>query len=526
MAGCGDSGTEKESVTSITLKYNGSTIPDNSLAVSLEDGPLTFTAEVKTTGAASEDFTLASSNTAIATVSGKTVSLLAVGQTTITGTAVGNTAKEHAITLIIEEEQTSGVSAPYNITNNFAQDSSTGFLVQWHNDDDVGEQKLQIVTETGGFGNATTIPVRGKRFSTSGDVGTFASRRIFRAEVTGLTPNTSYKYRFGNMGAWSKTFYHLTSTGSAGDFNFTVVADPQSGAHAEMRAALVAADAFDQDSRFYLMAGDLVDEIGKIPAEIVSYTDTANEFNAYRPIIATQGNHDTYYDNGTDNQYRFGEATIFNAFITFPDNGWDIHADKANRSQSYYFYYNNVLFIILNTMATSNNAGTASPNHTKQAEWLKEVLGNDRTNGLSRYTIVMTHISPFSGRSSERYLTPGVRSAYGKIFSDYEVDIVFAGHDHLYGASNPIKIGTNYALSALDFAPTPGGTIYSIVGTTGPKFYTLDSDTWVPQYFLTRSDNITPGMFVNVKVTAEKLTVTAKSLTGTFEHKYEVAAKQ
>jgi len=176
-------------------------------------------------------------------------------------------------------------------------------------------------------------------------------------------------------------------------------------------------------------------------------------------------------------------------------------------------------------MATSNNAGTADPNHSKQAEWLKKILEADRTQGLSRYTIVVTHISPFSGRSVDRWQTPGVRTAYCKIFSDYNVDIVFAGHDHVYGRSNPIKIGTSSSLSSIDFSPTPNGTIYSIGGTTGPKFYTIENDTAISQYFTVRSDGFQPGMFINVKVTASKLIVTAKSVNGTIVDTYEVNAK-
>jgi hypothetical protein len=268
--------------------------------------------------------------------------------------------------------------------------------------------------------------------------------------------------------------------------------------------------------------------IGSSPKEIISYTNAANEFNVKRPIAATQGNHDTYYLDGTS--YNFGEATVFNAFVTFPDNGGDTQPDKAARSQSYYFYYNKVLIIMLNTMATSVGVVTPSPDYTRQANWLKEVLENDRRDRLSRYTIVFTHVSPFSCRESERYPSPAVRAAFGKIFTDYSVDIVFAGHDHVYARSNPIKIGEDTTLSAMEaagnFNTVSDGTIFSIVSATGPKFYTITAtDTWVPKYFPIRSDQQSPGVFVNVKVTASKLIVTAKRSDGMQLDTYEVAAK-
>jgi len=419
-----------------------------------------------------------------------------------------------------EEKAIPGLAAPYNITNNFAQDSSTGFLAQWHNDANVNKQKLQIVEENSDFKNAKTITVTGEPFETSGNLGSFAARNVFRAEATVLTPNTLYKYRMGDTGAWSETYYYMTSSGNADVFSFTVVSDPQSGTHSDMVKTLKAADAFDPDHRFYLMAGDIVNEITKNPTEIVSYTETANEFNKYRPIAATQGNHDTYGISG-DNVYIWGESTVFNAFVTFPDNGSSCEP-SINKSRSYYFYYNKVLFIVLNSMVTDDQ-------HKTQKAWVEEILKNDRDSNLSKYKIVITHISPFGNRYNDGsgWKEPLMRSTYGKLFTDYGVDIVFAGHDHTYARSNRIKIGDNTTISSMDFTDTPDGTVYSVVGSTGPKFYDTTAtgpSTYFPKR-TTQEAEISPGMFVNVKVTAGKLIVTAKSLNGSTVDTYEVTAK-
>ncbi|GBU29615.1 hypothetical protein R84B8_03188 [Treponema sp. R8-4-B8] len=580
--------TAQDSVKSIKLKYKDNEI-DDSLTVNLSDGPLTFTADVQITGGASKDFTLKSSNTRIATVAAdKRVFLVAKGQTTITATAVGDSTKTHAITLNVSVEYKISITGgtadmttalldqtvtltqeippgkifigwtitpasvqmlsdnsfkmpsanvtvtgnygdnkPYYITNNFAEDSSTGFLVQWHHFTD-STQTLQYVNEDGNFENATTINVVGVPFQTLGVVGNFGSRKIFRANLTGLTPNTRYKYRMGSPGAWSDEYHLLTSSGNADDFSFTVVSDPQSEEHTDMVNVLNAADAFDTDNKFYLMGGDLVDAIGGRPNEIISYTNAANGFNNKKPIIATQGNHDTYFIDGSS--YRFGEAEVFNAFITFPDNGGDTQANKAKLSQSYYFYYNKVLIIMLNTMATSTGTG-GNPDYTRQANWLKEVLEKDRQNHLSRYTIVFTHIGPLGGIENSRWLTPESRAAFGKIYTDYNVDIVFSGHDHVYARSNTIKIGGDYSLTAMEsagnFNPISGGTVFSIASATGPKFYAISkTDTWIPKYFPARTDEQSPGVFINVKVTASKLIVTAKKVgTPAPLDTYEVSAK-
>jgi predicted phosphodiesterase len=553
---------------------------------------LTFTADVEVEGTISTDFKLTSSVARVAAVSGKTVTLgNSAGQAIITATAVGDSTKTHALTLntgytvtvsggtadvtiaypnqvvtltpqipagklFIDWANASnlqmltvntfsmpgrnvsftinlGEDKPYYITNNFGEDSSTDFLVQWHSFTS-DTQTFQYVTGTGDFTGATEITVQGKKFEAVSPIGAFSPRHVFRVHLENLTPGTTYKYRVGSTGNWSEEFQHTTSLGTDADFSFTVVADPQSDAHTDMAKTLRAADAFDPNHKFYLFGGDLVDEMGRRPAEIVSYTETANEFNKKRPLAATQGNHDTYHS--TDSGYRFGEATIFNRFVTFPDNGGDTQDEKENRSQCYYFYYNKVLFIVLNTLATTTGVTTSNPDWTRQIKWLQDVLKKDRDENLSRYTIVFTHISPFGGQQNNRWLNPETLKAFGKVFTDNKVDIVFSGHDHVYGRSNPMKIsatemvGTVTDLQNMDTAgdfDVPGGTVFSIVGATGPKFYTIvESDVWIPKYYPIRSDKITPGMFVNVKVTADKLTVTAK-ITGKADvlDTYEVELK-
>ena len=613
ITGCGEPDSGTGSVTSIKLRYNGSAISNNTLTANLSAGTLTFTADVQVTGKASKDFTLGSSNTGVAGVSGKTLTLNSGGQTIITAVAAGDSDKKHSITLIVLDDniysiivaggsadiasalsgQTvtltpgtqagkefsdwtidppdvvmispnqfkmpssdvvvtgnfSGISTglvPYFITNMFAQDSSTGLLVQWHNEISVDTQTLQIVAASGSFNNAREITVTGETWNptrTAGtDVGNYAPRNIFRTEVSGLSPAALYKYRVGDTGSWSKTFTHLTAGGSNTDFSFTVITDPQNATFDDMLATMNAANDFDEDNRFFINCGDIVNDIGVQPGEIYNYTNSANEINIHKPIAMTQGNHDTYYNVGGDT-YVFGNAEVFNKFAIFPLNGWhstDTY-NSPNRSKSYYFYYNKVLVIMLNTMATANPTGTGSPDHSKQTAWLEEILNTDRIQGWSKYKIIATHVSPFGGRSHERWLQAEVRAAYGPICTKYGVDIFFAGHDHIYGRSNPLIItGTDAANTSLEevfnenigadniFGPTPGGTIYSIAGSTGPKFYSVEDATWVSRYFPVNKSQVdmTPGMYVNVKVTGDRLIVTAKKTGASGElDRYEVAVK-
>jgi len=431
--------------------------------------------------------------------------------------------------------------APTMITNNFAEDSSTGFIVQWHNAVNIPVQALQIVKEDGSFENARDIYVTGKLWTptrTPTDVGPYEPRNIFRTEITGLEPGTLYKYRIGGPRGWSETFYHLTSGGANKNFSFTVAADPQDDMFEQMGRTFKAASDFDADNRFFLIAGDISDYPQENTLEFVNYSRVANEFNVRTPIAATQGNHDTYLVNHENRDgYVFGSAEVYNKFFTFPENGWnqgEHHGD--NRSKSYYFYYNNVLIIMLNTFATQNATGPAEPVHTAQAAWLRQVLQNDRDKGLSKYIVVVSHVPFFAGRgssnNSEPWLVAPARAAYARIITDFNVDIVFFGHDHVYTRSNPIKIGANTELASINFNTTANGTIFSIAGSIGPKIYAFRNPTGttnalIPRSYPVRTDQQSPGMFVNVKVTDEKLTVTAVRLgVDAPIDTYEVRAKR
>ena len=441
-------------------------------------------------------------------------------------------------------QNVTATSAPFNITNNFAQDASTGFLAQWHNAANVSTQKLQIVEKGGDFATAQTITVTGRLFEGSSvqggtNVGNYTARNVFRAEVNGLEPDTEYEYRMGDDGYWSQTFYHRTSTSTGGtfaNFSFTVVTDPQddpSGGHRAMGTTLEAAAAFDADNRFFLMAGDIVNDTGKQPRELENYTTQANKVNIRTPIAATQGNHDTYHNISANDQYRFNEGRAYNAFVTFPGNGHQFETDTTMRlSHSYYFYYNEVLFISLNTMF-------AESNQTAQLNWFRGVLQKDKDEGLSKYIIVFTHVSPFSPRDFDRWLADQSYQ-YAKVATDFNVDIYFSGHDHMYARSNPIKLehatmgrGNAAHWDRINWGVTPNGTVLSVVSATGPKFYfTRLGDnlqrgrTAYPAISETEAEQ-RPGMFVNVKATADKLTVEAWVVgAATPYDTYEVPAKR
>ena len=443
----------------------------------------------------------------------KKQSLLVVLGSLVFGTLTGcggakptpESSKEPERVIETYEEDGSEHTKPYYITNNFGENAESELIVQWQNEVGSTNQRVQITTEDDvdfTYAHNVDADYRILELLPSQKLGDYPARGVYRAEVTGLKPGTQYIYRVGANGAWSDTYYHLTAEGEKEDFSFTVASDPQSPAHSDMGNTFRAANEYDPDHRFFFNCGDLVNDIGYKPEEIVSYTEAAAEFNKYKVVGSTQGNHDTYGTTG-DNVYIFGEATVYNSFTTFPANGFE---ENVNKSNSYYYYYNNVLFIALNTLIEDSN-------YQAQADWLREVLEDNKQSGRADYIICTSHIGPIGNRYGDKWKESPIRKTYTPIFNEYKVDCVFYGHDHTYARTNPIVIDGNTNLKTCDTTPDEeNGVIYSIVGATGPKFYGEDDKSYQSNIWEVRTtsqDEVKPGVFVNVSVHEEEMEIHA-----------------
>lgn len=411
---------------------------------------------------------------------------------------------------VIEDYEDDGSEhkVPTNIYNSYGQDASTQLVVQWHNEVGSTNQRVQITTEDDeDFVYAHNVEGDRRNFSVEAKtIGNYPDRDIFRAAIDNLEPNTKYIYRVGADGAWSDTYYHLTAEGERGaEFSFTVASDPQHAEHVSMRRTFNAANEYDPEHRFFFNCGDLVNYIGAEPGEIADYMSVASEFNKYKIIGATQGNHDTYHNEPGMNNYIFGEATVFNAYIANPGNGFE---ENVNKSNSYFYIYNGLLFISLNTLIEDNS-------YTAQTTWLREVL--DTYADDVDFIVTTMHIGPFGGREGDKWKEKIVRDNFTPIFAEYKVDLALNGHDHAYNRSNAMVLDHSYTsdqLKTFDTTPDPdNGTIFSMVGATGPKFYDIATKAYESNIWKVR-EKADPGTFINLHVTGEELEVKAFRLKG------------
>ena len=288
----------------------------------------------------------------------------------------------------------------------------------------------------------------------------FPSRIVCKCSITGLALNTTYYYRvvYGSEVSIVNSFRTPKTTKTT----FGVLCDTQSSGSSflqsdELVKKLVQ---INPDINFFMIAGDIVDRGG--------YEDLWNAFDKNMPYLnknflqaTIPGNHELYHSALAS----YEDASIYNQYYNNPQNGC---AKRLN--SSYYFVYNDILFIMLDTMNRSNG----DSQYAEQNEWFKQVVENTKHSFL----IVVSHPGCYSAgayASDAKIMTGNWRS----LFEEYGVDLAISGHEHIYLRTKQLyedKVDTNK------------GVTYVIGGCAGTKKY---SGTNNPALFevLLESDN-------------------------------------
>ena len=160
----------------------------------------------------------------------------------------------------------------------------------------------------------------------------------------------------------------------------------------------------------------------------------------------------------------------------FPANG---HAGSSGRVYS--FDYGNAHFVCLSTYQVDLNL---------QATWLASDLAAARANPNIKWIFAFMHAPMYTTNTSRGNRTDCI-TAWGPHFDTYHVDVVFAGHNHLYERSRSIKAGVAVADGV--------GTVYNTTGLGGASFDNAGSGS--PGLFVTTFNTATLATCVTVTAT-------------------------
>lgn len=250
--------------------------------------------------------------------------------------------------------------------------------------------------------------------------------KVFRAELTDLTPATAYEfrigksspqYRFRTMPAKATDTIHFVSGGDCGVNAHTIANNIQ---------------AARQNPMFAVVGGDLGYDNGRSVEVSLAFLRNYSKHMRGRdgrliPMIAGIGNHEV---DGGYNQPR-AKAPFFYALFDglFPEKGF------ATLDFGDY-----LSLVLLDTAHTTPIGG-------EQADWLEKVL---RARSEHPNVLVVNHVPAYpsyrrmEGVSGKDGTGEGNRKHWVPLFQKYRVPVVLEHHDHTFKRTKPLIDGLGH----------------------------------------------------------------------------------
>lgn len=287
-----------------------------------------------------------------------------------------------------------------------------------------------------------------------------------QATVTGLESGTTYAYQLVN--GETKSEIGTFTTGTAGTFSFAFAGDPQIGASGnvvsdtdgwEKSLNIIANDGIFSGVDFLLSAGDQVNTASN-EDQYDGYLDHEALYSL--PVATVVGNHDS-------------SSAAYDEHFNVPnESGYGATAASAD----YYFVYNHVLFLVLNSNNTSTAAHKAFMEQAIAATAGQEITWKVVTFHHSIYSVA-SHATEDSIISRREQLVP--------VFQELDIDVVLMGHDHVYCRTymmdglTPMTDPDLYDDGEYSSITNPTGILYVTANSaSGSKFYSIQSSVEFP----------------------------------------------
>ena len=274
-----------------------------------------------------------------------------------------------------------------------------------------------------------------------------APTTLHRVLLQALESETTYHYRIQSQDAQAGPFTFRTAVDDSTPFAFAVFGDSRTSPE---QSAGVGRQMAGHEPHFLLHSGDLVSNGTVYEQWEEQFFSPLGETLAHIPLFPVLGNH----EQNSEHFYNF-----------FPSGPW------------YSFDCGNARFIALDT----NTASGGFEPGTEQYAWLERTLAE--TSALWR--VVLFHHPPYSSGSHGPSDTQ--REALAPLLEQYQVDVIFNGHDHIYERSFSMQANRREDES---------GIIYVVTGGTTPG----GSASALNEVFVGNPDDPQPDRFSAVSV--------------------------
>ncbi len=274
---------------------------------------------------------------------------------------------------------------------------------------------------------------------------------IYNAYLSNLDANTTYFYQVYSSSIDFREILNFTTAPNRTASNLKFVLFGDSRTQRAPRSELVehAMENFD-DIDFFIHTGDIVED-GTIQTQWNDYFDDIEPISGNVLGYYIEGNHEKLNGNMYEN-------------IILPSNGIN----------SYYYSFNigPVNFIGLNT----------ERDRTGQTSWLEAELQKSQQDNDTLWKCVYMHQPIFSSMPNRADLND-VIPEWCPLFEQYDVDLVFAGHNHYYERSYPMNRFKSFDNSNSYEFENPSNPMYLITGGAGAPLYELTtSPDYAPFY--------------------------------------------
>ncbi len=288
---------------------------------------------------------------------------------------------------------------------------------------------------------------------------------VHKVTVSSLEAGTEYIYRVGDGNVWSEVCSFNTSDPSDDKVNFIVTADVQASNDENFkRAAEVMKKAVETmpEHDFITTLGDFVNDCTN--EEWDSYFRNFAFANGSTTIIPVAGNHEGNLQwDKFNNVFNIGEAK----------------GSMTTTGCYYSFDWGDAHFAVL-------NSNDMYPMSQQQLNWLK----NDMRASDAQWKIILMHRALYSaGKNINKPDTIIMREVLLPVVDELGIDVVFAGHDHMYFRTKQVKgdkvqlcesVTEIYNGEETEFILNPQGTVHILPSTTGTKRYSVNEDAIPP----------------------------------------------
>jgi len=257
--------------------------------------------------------------------------------------------------------------------------------------------------------------------------------RLFQLPLGSLQPGTIYQYRVKSGSQWSDEATFSTAVQNNEPFTFAVYADTQLRAGQPTDNAEDVANLIDSYSpSFIIHCGDMW--YTNEGPDVDVFFDVSKDLMKNISLFPTVGNHE-FWTNASPGEGTYTVPERYRRYFVVPTN--------LSPDEDYYsFDYGNSHFIVTN--ANLDEGGPDYRIGSDQHDRIRDDLISASNDTNIAHIFAVVHKPAHSNGwkhgcgGGSVIEDPNISVDLGELFQEYDVDIVFSGHDHHYERFQPV----------------------------------------------------------------------------------------